>query len=220
MSQLTGFRCVSQNCGWAAFHNRGKVQHQRCAPCCMFTGKIPQLLPPNPCPPQEGLVKRDAEQGGRPTSSACKLVTTSCCFVTCTNWPDHLEVGRITYPIPKHARIWRELKQRSTTSTTNTPFQKMRGREETQTRLKWENKIARTSLLVPGLNDSLGVYSRWVFFFLTTNVQNLTDCRQRAVVAGTQPSPGTGAMHTISAPASATSTPNPTSYLSTDKEAN
>lgn len=76
-------------------------------------------------------------------------VTTSCCFVTSTNQPDHREAGKITYPILEHTGI-----------------PEMWARE-TQIRLKLQGrkKIPRTSLLVPGLNSSLEIYSRWEFLF-------------------------------------------------------
>lgn len=172
MSQLTGFHCVSQNCGWAAFHNHGKVQHQKCARCCTSMEKTPELLPPNPSPsPGRPLARRGA-QGCRvhlrEDVRARKFVTTSCCFVICPNQSDRMEVGRITYPIPEHAWIRQELEQRSTSGSTHTlPSQRMRGREETQIRLKLqeEKKIARTSLLVPGLNSPLEIHATWGFLF-------------------------------------------------------
>jgi len=133
VSQLTGVRCASQNCGRAALHDDGKIQHQRCARRCT-------LLPPNPSPspadPRRAEARGDAQRGGRPSSSAIRLTRSP--VGTNLRLLSPALTGRIpgkrrNLTSQPAARL--EPEQCSVPSSTRTPPSR-RGENKTQLRLK------------------------------------------------------------------------------------
>lgn len=90
--------CLS--CGWAAFHNHTP---QMCSMLYIHgediqaTATKPLALPRKTFSKQghERMLRKNGGQDDLEDDvQACKSVTTLC-FVACTNWPDHMEVGTI-----------------------------------------------------------------------------------------------------------------------------